>query len=206
MTPSKRLPTMLAALAVATAPLAIAPAARAAGDPAASQIDSFDTALIDTMKQGPSLGIKGRYRKLEPVIQRTFDLPKMTQFAVGAPWKTFTPAQQSAAIEAFGKLTTASYAHNFNNWGGEKITLDANVQTRGPDKIVSTHLIRTHDAPVNLTYRMQQSGGTWKIIDVYTGSISQLTTRRSDFAASLNSGGAQGLISHLNTLVENQMK
>ena len=53
---------------------------------------------------------------------------------------------------------------------------------------------------------MQQSGGTWKIIDVYTGSISQLTTRRSDFAASLASGGAQGLISHLNTLVENQMK
>ena len=206
MTPFKRLPPMLAALGLALAPLAIAPAAHAASDPAASQIDKLDTALIDTMKQGPSLGVKGRYRKMEPVVQQTFDLAKMTQYAVGASWKTFTPAQQSAAIEAFGKLTTASYAHNFSSWGGEKITLDDAVQTRGPDKIVSTHLIRTHDAPVNLTYRMQQSGGTWKIIDVYTGSISQLTTRRSDFAASLASGGAQGLISHLNTLVENQMK
>jgi phospholipid transport system substrate-binding protein len=206
MTSIKRLPPTLAALSMALAQLAIAPTAQAASDPAASQVDSLDTALIDTMKQGPSLGVKGRYHKLEPVVQRTFDLPKMTQYAVGASWKTFTPAQQSAAIEAFGKLTVASYAHNFSSWSGEKITLDDNVQTRGPDKIVATHLIRTHDAPINLTYRMQQSGGVWKIIDVYTGSISQLTTRRSDFASSLASGGAQGLISHLNTLVDNQMK
>ena len=40
-------------------------------------------------------------------------------------------------------------------------------------------------------YRMRELGGSWKIIDVYYGAISQLTTRRSDFAAtSLNAGGA----------------
>jgi phospholipid transport system substrate-binding protein len=46
---------------------------------------------------------------------------------------------------------------------------------------------------------MRQSDGVWKVVDVYYGAISQLTTRRSDFAAPLASGGAKGLIAHLET-------
>jgi ABC-type transporter MlaC component len=48
---------------------------------------------------------------------------------------------------------------------------------------------------------MRQDGGIWKIVDVYYGAVSQLTTRRADFAAPLASGGATGLVSHLDTLV-----
>jgi phospholipid transport system substrate-binding protein len=201
--PSKRLPLLLAVLTLGLAPLAAAPA-RAASDPAASQIAAFDNALLDTMKQGASLGAKGRYHKLEPVIQRTFDLPAMAKFAVGPAWSTFTPAQQHDVIEAFGKLTIASYARNFSGYGGEHFDLDPNVVTRGPDKLVSTHLDRPHNGPVSLLYRMRDNGGEWKVIDIYFNNISQLTTRRSDFAGPVTSGGAAGLISHLNSLVANQ--
>jgi phospholipid transport system substrate-binding protein len=203
--PAKRLPLLLAVLTLGLAPLAAAPA-HAATDPAASQIGSFDSALLDTMKQGASLGAKGRYHKLEPVIQRTFDLPAMAKFAVGPAWSKFTPAQQADVVDAFGKLTIASFARNFSGYGGEHFDVDANVVTRGPDKLVSTHLIRAHDTPVALLYRMRDSGGGWKVIDVYFNNISQLTTRRSDFAGPVASGGAAGLISHLNTLVANQQK
>ena len=61
-------------------------------------------------------------------------------------------------------------------------------------------------APVALSYRMRESAGAWRIIDVYFGAISQLTTRRSDFAAPLAAGGAKGLITHLNTLSDDLMK
>ena len=47
-----------------------------------------------------------------------------------------------------------------------------------------------------------QVGGSWKIIDVYYGAISQLTTRRSDFAGPVASGGAAGLVTHLNQLTD----
>jgi phospholipid transport system substrate-binding protein len=201
----QRTPLILALAAAIAAPLAAAPA-RAAADPAADQIASFDTVLLDTMKQGKSLGIKGRYDKLEPAIQRTFDLGKMARFAVGPAWSNFTASQQAQVTEAFGKLTTASWAHNFASYGGEKFVVDPNVQSRGPDKIVTTRLVKTSGSPVTLSYRMQQAGGTWKVIDVYFGAISQLTTRRSDFAGPVASGGAAGLISHLNTLVAAQMK
>jgi phospholipid transport system substrate-binding protein len=202
--PFKRLPLLLALLALIVAPLAAGPAR--AADPAASQIAAFDTALLDTMKQGAALGPKGRYRKLTPVIEHTFDLTAMTRFAVGPAWSGFSAAQQQAVTDAFERLTVASYAHNFSSYGGERFEIDPNIQTRGPDKIVQTHMIRQHDTPVALIYRMRQSGADWKVIDIYYGAISQLTTRRSDFAAPVAKGGASGLIAHLNTLIDNLMK
>ena len=197
----------LAAMAAGLLASVAAPAVQAApADPAAAQIDSFDAALIDTMKTGASLGVQGRYRKLQPVVTRAFDIGTMIRFAVGAPWATMTPAQQASLTDAFGRLTTASYAHNFSGYSGQHIDLDANVVTRGPDKVVSTHLISPHDAPVAISYRMRQSGGAWKIIDVYYGAISQLTTRRADFAGPLAQGGAPALLTHLNQLADKQLK
>ncbi len=187
---------VLGALAIAAAPaLGAAPA-----DPAAARIETLDKALIETLRQGQALGPKGRYRKLEPVIEAAFDLPQMTRIAVGPTWNTLSAADQDALVKAFTRLTVASYAHNFDKFGGETFTLDPNVQTRGADKVVKSVLTPGSGAPVNLTYRMRLSGGAWKIIDVYYGSISQLTTRRADFAAPLASGGAKGLVAHLDGL------
>jgi len=175
-------------------------------DAAAVQVQRLDTALLESMQAGPTLSVVDRYHKLEPTIEQAFDLPLMTSLAVGPDWAGFTPEQQRAAITAFTRLTVASYAHNFRVYGGEKFEIDPDIASRGVDKVVQSHLIRPHDQPVSLIYRMRESGGVWKIIDVYYGSISQLTTRRSDFAGPLASGGAQGLVTHLNSLSDDLMK
>lgn len=186
--------------------LASAPAVAQSADPAAAQVDSFDTALVETMKAGKSLGVQGRFHKLEPVVARTFDIPTMIRFAVGSSWSTMTPAQQQALTAAFSRLTVASYAHNFSSYSGQRFQVQPNVVTRGPDKVVQTQLASPGDAPVSISYRMRQSGGAWKVIDVYYGAISQLTTRRSDFAGPLASGGPSALVAHLNELVDKELK
>ena len=179
----------------------------AAADPAAQQVDVLDAALLETMKAGKTQSARERYRRLEPAVTRTFDFATMTRFAVGPTWAGIPPAQQQALTEALQRLTIASYVHNFDGFSGQRFELDPNVATRGPDKVVTTHLISPGDAPVPIAYRMRQSGGAWKIIDVfYNGAISQLTTRRSDFAATLASGGAPALLAHINALVDKQMK
>ena len=198
--------TNLAALFAGVALLAASPAARsAASDPAVARIDAFDQALLGALKAGPALGVKGRYQKLAPTIQASFDLPLMTQFAVGPSWASMSDADHQALITAFGRLSTASYAKNFDKYNGEKFEVDPDVVTRGPDKIVKSQLI-SGGKTVQLTYRMRQSGGAWKIVDVYFDAISQLTTRRSDFAAPLAAGGAKGLIAHLNATADKLLR
>jgi phospholipid transport system substrate-binding protein len=175
-------------------------------DPAATQIDGLDDALLASMKAGPTLTTAERYRQLTPVVERTFDLPVMTAFAVGSAWANFSSEEQQALIAAFTRLTIASYAHNFTSFDGQRFEIQPDVAIRGVDKIVQTRLISPHGAPVNLTYRMRESAGSWKIIDVYFGAISQLTTRRADFAAPIASGGASGLVAHLNSLSDDLLK
>ncbi len=175
-------------------------------DTAATQVQHLDTALLESMQAGSAISAGDRYHKLEPVIEQAFDLPLMTSLAVGPEWANFSAEQQRAAIAAFTRLTIASYAHNFRVYGGERFEIDANIVSRGVDKVVQTRLIPRQDQPVNLIYRMRESGGVWKIIDVYYGSISQLTTRRSDFAGPVASGGAQALVAHLNSLSDDLMK
>ena len=185
-----------------------APVARAAAaDPAAQTVDALDAGLIDTMKAAKTASARDRYRKLDPVVARSFDFSTMTRFAVGPTWASIPAAQQQQLTDGLQRLTVASYVHNFNGYSGERFEVDPKVVTRGPDKVVTTHLISPGDAPVPIAYRMRQAGGTWKIIDVfYNGAISQLTTRRSDFGATLAKGGAPALIAHITALVDKEMK
>ena len=183
------------------------PAQAASSDPAAAQVDTFDAALLSAMKAGKAAGVQGRSRILAPAVARAFDIPTMIKFAVGPGWSNIPAGQQQALTDAFQRLTIASYAHNFDGYSGERFEVDPNVVTRGPDKVVQSKIISAGSAPVVISYRMRQNGGPWKIIDVfYNGSISQLTTRRADFSATLAQGGAPALIAHLNQLADKQLK
>jgi phospholipid transport system substrate-binding protein len=170
-----------------------------ATDPAARQIAAFDDALLETMKQAKQLGASGRYDKLKPVIEETFDLPAMTSAAVGAEFASFSASDRRALVEAFTRMTVTSYAHNFDGYGGERFTIDANVLVRGDHKLVRTRLVVPKDKPHAFNYVMHQVNGSWKVIDILLeGYVSQAATKRSDFSATVASGGAQALIKKLN--------
>jgi phospholipid transport system substrate-binding protein len=184
--------------------VAVGTAAQAAlADPAAERIQSFYAALIDTMKRGPELGMQGRYHALEPAVDSTFDIPAMIQFIVGPGWANTNEHDKTALIAAFRRMTIANYAANFTKFGGEQFNVEPNVQSRGPDKLVQTTLVPAGDKPVPLNYRMRNTSGSWKVIDVFLeGYVSELSTRRSDFSATLASGGAPALIAKINQLAD----
>jgi phospholipid transport system substrate-binding protein len=172
-----------------------------AEDPGAENIQSFYNVLLDTMKHGPQLGMQGRYRALEPAVDAAFDVPAMIQFIVGPSWANMSAQDRSALTTAFRRMTVANYAANFAKFDGEQFNVSPNVQERGPDKIVQTTLVPQGDKPVPLIYRMRDTAGSWKIIDVFLeGYVSELATRRSDFAATLAGGGAPALIAKINQL------
>jgi phospholipid transport system substrate-binding protein len=66
--------------------------------------------------------------------------------------------------------------------------------------IITSQIVKSNGEPVNVNYLMRNNGGTWQIADVYLdGTISELATRRSEFASILRTGGINGLIQALNT-------
>ena len=167
----------------------------------AAQIETFYAALLDTMKQGKELGIEGRYKKLTPAIEQALDLRTMTSIAVGSTWSSIPPDKQNGLVDAFKHMTIATYASNFSSFNGERFEVNPNVETRKALRIVRTTLVQKDKEPVSLSYLMHQTNSTWKVIDVYyQGTISQLAARRSEFSATLKSGGADALQQKLREL------
>jgi len=178
----------------------------AAADPAITQVQTLTAALLKSMRAGAAESMTERYRNLEPVIEQTFALPLVTRLSVGPDWANFSPDQQKELIAAFTRFTVANYAHNFRDFDGQKFAIDDNVASRGADKIVKTQVVPAHDTPVTLLYRMHEVDGVWKIIDVFSNGVSELTVRRSDFAVAIAAGGAPVLIAHLNKASDGLMK
>jgi phospholipid transport system substrate-binding protein len=187
--------TLAIALAAAV-PVVAAPPAFAA-DPAQGPVDALHSGLLALMRSGGTQAT--RARAIAPVVDRTFDLPLMARLSVGPAWTGIPAPQQAALVQAFRNLTVAQYAKNFNSYSGERFVVGG-IETRGGDKLVRTTVV-TGRASESLNYRLRASGGQWKIIDVYyRNAISQLATRRADFARVMNTGGATALIAHLNRL------
>lgn len=178
----------------------------AVSDPAAMQIQTLNNSLLQSMHAGASLSMNERYRQLEPVIEKVFALPLVTRLSVGPDWTNIPPDQQKALIAAFTRYTVANYAHNFRDFDGQRFEIDDNVSTRGQDKVVRTQIIPAHDTPVSLLYRMHEVDGVWKIIDVDDNGVSELISRRTDWSVALASGGAPGLIAHLNKISDDLLK
>jgi len=175
-------------------------------DPAVAPVQSFYDTLLSTMKQGKQLGVKGRYEKLKPVIEQAFDLPGMTRLSVGPAWNTMAEADQKALIAALSRYTVASYASNFKSFEGEKFAVEPASTARGADKVVNSKLVAGSEV-IPFSYRMRQSGTSWKVIDIYlAGFVSQIAKQRSDFAATVQAGGAQALEKKLNALSDGLMK
>jgi phospholipid transport system substrate-binding protein len=187
-------------------PLLALPARAAEADPAAQQIESFYSALIDAMKQGKELGLQGRYKQITPVTQQTFDLPGMAQMSVGPAWATMPEPDRKAIVDAFERLTISNYAKNFSSFGGEKFTVDPNVKMRNADKIVESKLIGGDGKATPFNYRLRLTDGKWKVVDIYlNGYVSQIALRRADYASTVASAGAAGLAKKINDLADKQM-
>jgi len=181
-------------------------AAQAQADPAIATVQNFYDVLLDSMKGGKSLGAQGRYNKLKPAVERAFDLGTMIKYAVGPGWDSASASDQQSLTGAFGRMTIAQYAGNFDSYDGEKFVVDPNVTVRGTDHYVSSKLV-TKDQTVVFIYRVRQFGSNWKIIDVLLdGSISQLSVYRSDYAATIKSGGAAALVKKIDAVADKALR
>ena len=193
--PANRTLTLVGA-ALCLGLIATGPQANAAGQ---DTVRSFYDTLLANMRSGSSLGAAGRYSRIAPVVRRVFDIPFMTRLAVGPEWANLSEAQRQQVSQAFERYVAAVYAERFDNYAGEKLQVTGEQPSAG-GTIITSQIVKSNGEPVHINYLMRQNGGSWQIADVYlNGTISELATRRSEFAAILRTRGINGLIAMLNT-------
>jgi phospholipid transport system substrate-binding protein len=195
-TPARKAASLAVMLALALLPYLAAHATPASGGQIVVQ--GLYDALLNTMKNGRTLGQSGRFAQLEPIIRRTFDIASMVRLSVGPSWAALTEAQRQQMTESFGRYISAIYADRFDSYTGQKLQVTGE-QPNATGVMVRSQIVKANGEPVKVDYMMRRSGDTWLISDVYLdGAISEVATRRSEFAAILKSQGIDGLIAALN--------
>jgi phospholipid transport system substrate-binding protein len=160
---------------------------------AAAKIRGLYDALLSTMKEGQTLGPGGRYRRLEPVIGQTFDLQYMARAVAGPSWVSASQIQQQGMVDAFARYITATYANRFDSYSGQQLRV-LGEQPYADSMIVDSEIVKADGKSVPIKYLMRQAGGDWRVADIYLqGSISELATRRSEFASIVRQQGIAGL-------------
>jgi len=155
-------------------------------------------ALLSTMKNGRILGQSGRFTQLDPIIRRSFDIASMARLSVGPSWAGLSEAQRQQVTESFGRYISAIYADRFDSYDGQKLEVTGE-QAASAGVMVRSQIIKANGEPVKVDYIMRRSGDSWLISDIYLdGAISEVATRRSEFAAILKYDGIDGLIAALN--------
>ncbi len=197
----QRAAARLAAIAVVSAALIPPAAASRQGSPEAIVSDYYAT-LLQVMTKAKTLGFEGRYNKLEPVVQNTFDLGFIARAAVGRHWRKLGHAQRAKLVAEFGRLSVATYAARFDDYAGEQFKVLETVVTKSKDRLVKTQIVRSNGKKIAINYLLRKRDGRWRVIDVFLkGRISEVATRRADFSAVIRRDGYDALISAIGAKV-----
>ncbi len=154
---------------------------------AARRIEVYYQQLMPTLKAAGSLSVSERDRRFGPAIRSAFDIGTMTRLASGPYWGKFSGSQQAAVREAFARFLVADYAHQVTDYSGESFVVDPQTSpSQGGGEVVRTKLLQPGGRTVQINYLVR--GG--RVIDVYlNGTVSDLATRRDEFASILSGGG-----------------
>jgi phospholipid transport system substrate-binding protein len=99
--------------------------------------------------------------------------------------------------ESFGRYISAIYADRFDGYAGQKLQVTGEEPV-ATGVMVRSQIVKANGEPVIVDYMMRRNGDNWLISDIYLdGAISEVATRRSEFAAILKSQGIDGLIAAL---------
>jgi len=186
---------------VVVAALGLLPLRAQTPSAAVVKIQTYYQQLMSTIQQAGRLSVRERDRRFTPVISAVFDLATMTRLAVGPAWKSFSAEQQAAARDAFARFIVADYASQIKDYSGESFVVDPQTipETRGGGEIVKTRLLQPGGRAVSINYLVRGE----RVIDIYlNGTISDLATRRDEFASIIASGGADALIKRLQDRTE----
>lgn len=131
-------------------------------------------------------------------ILPSVNLQRMTALVVGRYWRQATPEQKERLVEEFKGLLIRTYSGAISQVKDLKI--EVKPLRAAPDEtdvIVKSIIVRPKGEPIQLDYRLEKSGDTWKIFDVNVAGLWLVETYRTQFAGEIGKSGIDGLIASL---------
>jgi phospholipid transport system substrate-binding protein len=164
-------------------------------------IRTLSTEILDRIKQDKDLK-SGDIRRLSQFVDETImpnvNFERMTALAVGRNWRQASPDQQKQLMAEFRQLLLRTYAGALTAVNDQQVRIKP--LRAGPDDsevVVRTEIVQGRGDPIQLDYRLEKAGTTWRIYDLNVLGVWLVETYRNQFTQEVSAKGIDGLIKSL---------
>ncbi len=178
---------------------ALLPAARAEAPD--ELIRKLSTDVIDKIKADREIQA-GNSKRISEFVDATImpsvNFERMTALAVGRGWREANPEQQRRLVTEFRTLLLRTYSGALSQVRDQSVRMKPlRADPTEGDVIVRSEIVGRRGPPIQLDYRMQKAGDSWKIYDLNVLGVWLVETYRNQFSQEINAHGLDGLIQSL---------
>jgi phospholipid transport system substrate-binding protein len=160
-------------------------------------VDKLNTALLDVMKNADRLGYQGRLKRLDPVVRDVFQFEAVAQIALGSHWKKLDQPEKLAFMAKLTDLSVATYAAQFNAYGGEKFQYESSDEIKADRITLRYVMVVPNDKPIKFEYIVNHFNGRWVIINIIVDGISDLALKKAQYTSVIDREGFEKLLEKL---------
>ena len=174
------------------------PAAAGEATSPSQAVAQLNAALLDAMKNAKQLGYQGRYQRLAPVLSETFNFAVMARISVGRHWSKLSAEQRERLVDAFSRMSIATFAARFDGYSGEKMEVLGEEEGLRKSILVRNQLVKADGEIIPLHYLMRKFEAGWRAVDVHLDAkFSEVATKRAEYTSVIQREGFDALISSL---------
>ena len=156
-------------------------------------VDSFHLALVKAMQADSAIT---RKTIIDEAIGNYFNVQTIARISLGRNWRTLDSEKQSAYIALMTELISSSYTSRFNDYDGQTFVIVESSSIASNRTRVKS-VLNTNSEVVNLDYQLLTRNDTWRIYDIVANGVSDLSLKRSNYAALFASGGLEAVIADI---------
>jgi phospholipid transport system substrate-binding protein len=138
-----------------------------------------------------------RFTKL---FNQDLDLDFIGKFVLGRYWRTATPQQRKDFIDVYRKLNIQTWSARFDEFKGRHFEFLGTESSKSPDQIfVNTQVPMDEGAPAQVKWRVKETNGQMRVVDIIIENVSLAQTSRSEYTSYIQKSpnGIDGLIADL---------
>ena len=164
-------------------------------------IKEVSTDVLEAVKADKTIRA-GDIRKVIALVDQKVmpyvNFQRMTSQAVGRYWRQASPEQQKRLQDEFKLLLVRTYSGALSQVSAEQTVELKPMRSQPTDnEVVVRTEIRGKGDPIQLDYRLEKAGDSWKIYDVNVMGVWLVENYRNSFAQEIGANGIDGLIAKL---------
>ena len=166
-------------------------------------VESFHKALISAMQEATD---ETRRAIVDEAINSYFQVHTIARISLGRNWRTLQSDKQSDYMTLLEELISTTYASRFAKFDNQTFTVTSSSPIASNRARVKS-ILNTKSELVNLDYQLQFSEESWRIYDIVANGVSDLSLKRSNYAALFADGGLDAITADIRVSIKkNQEK